>query len=134
MWQLVWDSDKREKAVLCGNTFILGVASKPIGMLQTEVAGHLHQAEQPRQAASECRVGACMGNKEPFPPYPQYINLVAMAGDPCQRACAWMCEAAAERCRETYWHNFPQAQLPGVVVSSEKASPGPHPQQWWLTL
>ena len=83
------------------------------GMLHTKVGkqpqGCPHQAEQPRQAASECRARST-GGKEgaPWPPYHlvHQLSQLARAEDPNQRACTYLCKAVAAKCRKPFWHSF----------------------------
>ena len=74
------------KAALCGNAFTLRVVFQPMGMLHIEatqsLGGHSHQAEQPRQATSECRVGVWVGKKIPSSPHSAWCT--SSAGQPGQ--------------------------------------------------
>ena len=120
------------------NACTLRAASQPAGTLYTKEAkqlwGHPPQAKQPRQADSECRVGAheIAHTKDSAPPTPNLehqLSPSARAGDPCQSNCAYLCKAAAASGRmqtglvDTASNR--QAHLPGVAVSSENTAAAP---------
>ena len=103
-----------EKAALQRKAFTLGVASQPTGMLHTEVAQPPqrpptpYQANQPKWAAGECRMGPQVGTPSPPSCLVHQLSWLARARDPHQSSCTCMCEAAAARCREPYQHNSKQ--------------------------
>ena len=81
------------------NAFAFRVVSWPVEALHTKVArplhGRPHQAQQHRQAASECRVGSHVQKRAPHPLpscLAHWLGQSARAADPHQRAYACMCD------------------------------------------